>query len=241
MARLATIASRKREANVAATVPTGDNQIEELRRRVQEDPAPFAIAQLADAYRRERLFAEAIECLSAGLHRHPYYLSLRVILGRTLAEHGETEEAAAEFQRVLAVAPDNLMALRGLAEIKERQAAAPVDFDEVLGALGMPDREAPPSIERLIADAPVAPSAHPAGAPSTTPGTSGEGETAAQAPADDLLAVLERRLRSYDGAGVNQAETPAPEAAVADEPTAVILGELEAWLAALGDRRAGQP
>lgn len=55
-------------------------------------------------------------CLS-GLERHPSYLSARVTLGRALQALGRLEEARSEFERVIAVAPDNLAAIRALAEL----------------------------------------------------------------------------------------------------------------------------
>lgn len=56
-----------------------------------------------------------------GLQRHPGYLSAHVTLGRALAELGQVTDAEREFEIVLWSAPDNLAALRGLAEIHEAQ------------------------------------------------------------------------------------------------------------------------
>ncbi|MGH9349389.1 MAG: tetratricopeptide repeat protein, partial [Vicinamibacterales bacterium] len=61
-------------------------RIEELRGRVQKDPASIAFAQLAEEYRRAGDFEEAARVCRAGLERHPSYLSARVTLGRTLIE-----------------------------------------------------------------------------------------------------------------------------------------------------------
>lgn len=61
-------------------------------------------------------------CL-AGLERHPSYLSARVTLGRALQELGRVDEARAEFERVIGVAPDNLAAIRALAELHDGPAA----------------------------------------------------------------------------------------------------------------------
>ena len=66
-------------------------RIQELRRRVHEDPASIAFAQLAEEYRRAGRFEEAVEVCRAGLTRHPSYLSARVTLGRALIELGELE------------------------------------------------------------------------------------------------------------------------------------------------------
>ncbi len=95
-------------------------RIEELRRRVQSDPASIAFAALAEEYRRAGRFEEAIETCSAGLIRHPSYLSAHVTLGRALIEVGRLDEAREELESVLKLAPENLAAIRGLAEIHDR-------------------------------------------------------------------------------------------------------------------------
>jgi tetratricopeptide (TPR) repeat protein len=96
-------------------------RIEELRRRVQSDPASIAFAALAEEYRRAGRFEEAIATCHTGLQRHPSYLSAHVTLGRALIEVGQFEEAQAELEYVLKLAPENLAAIRGLAEIHHRR------------------------------------------------------------------------------------------------------------------------
>jgi tetratricopeptide (TPR) repeat protein len=96
-------------------------RIAELRRRVHGDPASIAFAQLAEEYRRAGNYDEAVRYCRLGLARHPGYLSARVTLGRALVEVGELAEAASEFEIVLHSAPDNLAAIRGIAEIEQRR------------------------------------------------------------------------------------------------------------------------
>jgi tetratricopeptide repeat protein len=95
-------------------------RIEELRRRVLADPASIAFAALAEEYRRIGHYEEAITTCRAGLQRHPAYLSARVTLGRALIETGDYDAAREELQTVLKSAPENLAAIRGLAQIHER-------------------------------------------------------------------------------------------------------------------------
>jgi tetratricopeptide (TPR) repeat protein len=99
-------------------------RIEDLRRRVEKDPASIAFAQLAEEYRRAGELEEAIRVCEAGLVLHPAYTSARVTLGRALYDLGRLEEAEAEFTRVLEAAPDNLIALGRLAEIHQRRQQA---------------------------------------------------------------------------------------------------------------------
>jgi tetratricopeptide (TPR) repeat protein len=96
----------------------GDNpRIEELRRRVQMDPASIAFAALAEEYRREGRFDDAVATCATGLRRHPSYLSAHVTLGRALVATGQIDQARQSFEHVLQLAPENLAAIRGLAEL----------------------------------------------------------------------------------------------------------------------------
>ena len=96
-------------------------RIEELRRRVQKDPASIAFAQLAEEYRRSGEYDEAVRVCRTGLAKHPSYLSARVTLGRALIELQQYDDAHTELDYVLRSAPENLAAIRGLAEIHQRR------------------------------------------------------------------------------------------------------------------------
>ena len=96
-------------------------RIDELRRRIDSDPASIAFAQLAEEYRRAGDFEDAVRTCRAGLEQHPAYLSARVTLGRSLLELQRYDEARAEFEYVLHSAPDNLIALRSMADIHQRR------------------------------------------------------------------------------------------------------------------------
>jgi tetratricopeptide (TPR) repeat protein len=100
-------------------------RIADLRRRVLADPASIAFAALAEEYRRMGNYAEAIETCRVGLQRHPSYLSARVTLGRALMETAQYDDARQELELVLKRAPENLAAIRALAEIHERQRSLP--------------------------------------------------------------------------------------------------------------------
>jgi tetratricopeptide (TPR) repeat protein len=103
-----------------------DNQrLEELKRRVQRDPASISFAALAEEYRRLGRLEEAVEACRSGLQRHPAYVSARVTLGRALMEMGDYEGATAELEQVLRVAPENLAAIRALADIHRRRGELP--------------------------------------------------------------------------------------------------------------------
>ncbi len=130
-------------------------RIEELRRRVQKDPTSIAFAQLAEEYRRMGGLEEAISTCRAGLVHHPTYLSARVTLGRALMELRRFKDARTELEAVLDVAPDNLAAIRGLAEIHQHRGEAgdtsPVDHPPTMTP------QALEALDALTLDLPPAP------------------------------------------------------------------------------------
>jgi tetratricopeptide (TPR) repeat protein len=101
-------------------------RIDELRRRVQTDPASIAFAQLAEEYRRAGEFEPAVSVCRNGLARYPGYHSARVTLARALLALERLDEAKLEFERVLEGAPDNLAAARGLGEIRQLTGESPL-------------------------------------------------------------------------------------------------------------------
>ena len=115
-----------------------DNQrIDDLRRRVQKDPASIAFAQLAEELRRAGEHQESVDVCRAGLQIHPAYLSARVTLGRALLELNELPDAQAELEYVLKSAPENLAAIRGLGEIHHRRGELPEALAQYRAALAL--------------------------------------------------------------------------------------------------------
>jgi tetratricopeptide (TPR) repeat protein len=137
-------------------------RIDDLRRRVQKDPAAIAFAQLAEEHRRAGQFAESVEVCRAGLAIHPTYLSARVTLGRALIELGQLDEARTELETVLKSAPENLAALRGVAEICHKQGSLAEALRHYKAALSIARND--PELEQTVSDLSrqVAPQPRPA-------------------------------------------------------------------------------
>jgi tetratricopeptide (TPR) repeat protein len=131
-------------------------RFEKLKRRVQRDPASISFAALAEECRRLGRFEEAIETCRAGLLRHPAYVSARVTLGRALVEVGEYDAAASELEQVLRVAPENLAAIRALAEIHHRRTEMPETIDQYDSATKAVAPAATPAPIPLSRPAPIA-------------------------------------------------------------------------------------
>lgn len=125
-------------------------RIEDLRRRVQKDPASIAFAQLAEECRRAGQLDESVSICRAGLAIHPEYLSARVTLGRALLELNQLEEALAELEHVLASAPENLAAIRGVAEIHHRRGDLSDALLRYRGALALAKND--PDLEQTVAE-----------------------------------------------------------------------------------------
>jgi tetratricopeptide (TPR) repeat protein len=137
-------------------------RITELRRRVESDPSSIAFAQLAEEYRRAGNYEAAERYCRTGLARHPLYLSARVTLGRTLIELNKLDEAEHELQQVLSAAPDNLAALRGVADIHQRlnNPGSALEYYRRALALSRHDPELEEIVDRL--ERSVAPAPPPA-------------------------------------------------------------------------------
>jgi tetratricopeptide (TPR) repeat protein len=136
-------------------VMTDTSRVEELKRRVQRDPASISFAALAEEYRRLGMFAEAIETCRAGLLRHPSYISARVTLGRALVEIGEFDAASVELEQVLRSAPENLAAIRALADIHRRRGEIPETIDQYDASYDPANLAPPPPASPPPASVPV--------------------------------------------------------------------------------------
>lgn len=180
-------------------------RIEELRRRVQADPASIAFAALAEELRRVGRCEEAIETCRTGLQRHPSYLSARVTLGRALLETGQFEAAREELDYVLRAAPENLAAIRALAEIHARHGHAPEAIEHYSSVLQSAAQETP------VPPPPIPPAAQPGPAAPLRVSAAPVGSASAvqDPPNRAMLAALERFLSSIQAARQTFAESHA--------------------------------
>lgn len=101
--------------------PAFDDELRRLEAKVGEGFETRAFARLADGYRKAGALERALEVVEEGLLRHPEYLSAHIVRARTLRQLGREEGSVAAFHRVLDLDPDNLVALRAVAEMAERR------------------------------------------------------------------------------------------------------------------------
>lgn len=215
-----------------------DARIEELRRRLQKDPTSIAFAQLAEEYRRAARYREAVETCRVGLTEHPGYLSARVTLGRALLEIGELDSARTELLEVLRVAPENLAAVRGIAEIHRRRGELPQALEQYRAAFELARND--PGIEQLVREVrtQIESGGHRPTPPSGLPSPSAAARNASQPPASARPAPA--RAPVPPSAVVPEAAPVAPLVRAAENLRAQRVAQhLERWLAAvLAERRA---
>jgi tetratricopeptide (TPR) repeat protein len=108
------------------------SEIEKLEKRWAENPKGRNFAPLADAYRKAGELDRALELCKAGLDLHPDYVSAHIVYARCLIEQKNDPGASEVFQKVLTLDPENVLALKMLAEIADRGGR----FSEVVEWLG---------------------------------------------------------------------------------------------------------
>ncbi|MBU8923436.1 MAG: tetratricopeptide repeat protein [Bacteroidales bacterium] len=98
---------------------TGDisEEIRQMSERYRESPGSRLFAPLADAYRKSGLVDKAIELCEEGLEKFPEYASAHVILGKCFYDKGATERSKDEFDMVLGLDSENMVALKFLGDI----------------------------------------------------------------------------------------------------------------------------
>jgi len=97
------------------------SEIEKLERRYAENPHGLTFAPLAEVYRKNGDVPRALELLLAGLELHPNYIPASIVLGRCHQDLGDLPAAEQAFAHVLRLDDENVIALKSLADINERQ------------------------------------------------------------------------------------------------------------------------
>lgn len=178
-------------------------EIEKLQRQFEENPRRFA-APFADALRKSDEVERALEVIRVGLELNPDYIPGSVILGRCHLDLGNDEGAEAAFSRVLDLDNENVIALKSLADIMERQ-GRPDEAISFLTYLLDVDRSNDEAREQLarIRGTPAA------AAPAI--------ESAAPTPVDTVPSPLP----SFGALPTEEPPSPAPQVEEFLEPTAL--------------------
>jgi tetratricopeptide (TPR) repeat protein len=92
-------------------------EIRRLQEKYDRFPDSRLFAPLADAYRKSGEVDRAIELCEKGLEGYPAYASAHVILGKCFYDKGATERSRAEFEHVIEIDPENMVALKFMGDI----------------------------------------------------------------------------------------------------------------------------
>jgi tetratricopeptide (TPR) repeat protein len=96
------------------------NEIEKLERRWSENQLGLTFAPLAEAYRKAGDTSRALDLLESGLSQHPNYVPGHIVRGRCHLDVHADGAAELAFLRVVELDPENVIALKSLAELSER-------------------------------------------------------------------------------------------------------------------------
>ena len=192
-------------------------RIEELRKKFDENPRRY-FAPLANEYRKAGDFDQAIFICQEYLPQQPGHMSGHIVFGQALFEAKRLPEAKTVFETALSLDPENLIALRHLADISrglgdtvaakgwyERVLQADPRNDEVveiMAQLGSAPAE-PPAAAVSAAAAPTAESPARAPATKTLP-------DASSAPTMELSAAAVQEMLKQRQAAKAPPEPPRP-------------------------------
>lgn len=98
----------------------------------QDEPNSIVFAPIADYFLSYGMMDEAMKVCSEGVKKHPSFISGRIVMAKIHLKLGDLENARAELEAALSVAPQNKMAKELLSEIKaSREEKAPEEDSEV--------------------------------------------------------------------------------------------------------------
>lgn len=126
-------------------------EISRLADLLQSHPDSRLFVPLAEAYLLSDMLEEAIQVLSHGLKTHANFVAARVMLGKIYLKKTQLSGAKEQFNQVIAIAPNNIPSLKGLAEIYKQEglfAEAKTAYRSIL-KIDPGDKEATASIEGL--------------------------------------------------------------------------------------------
>src|SRR4051812_5317701 len=165
-------------------------RIEELRKKFDENPRRY-FAPLANEYRKVGDFDQAIFICQEYLPQQPGHMSGHIVFGQALFEAKRFTEAKTVFETALTLDPENLIALRHLADIARELGDftnARIWYDRVLQA-DPRNEEIGAIMASMGAAAAPAAATPPAGPPTTGSPPSPTTAAAASAPTVALSAA----------------------------------------------------
>ncbi len=93
------------------------SRIDEIKRSLTRETGPRQFLAVADDHRRQGRPREAIDVLESGLAQNPSSVAGYVALGRLFQQTAQLDKAIDSFQSALKLDPQNLVAIRQLADV----------------------------------------------------------------------------------------------------------------------------
>lgn len=154
-------------------------EIVKLMDKITQNPTSRLFVPLAEEYLKCEMVDEAIIVLVEGIKNHPSYVAARVMLGKTYLQKDQIPEAQAEFEQVIAINSDNILAHKKLAMIYQGQGQLQRALEackkvlvidpsdkEAKGLVGILEKSvassAPPEEAAVLSSSPVSPEPSPA-------------------------------------------------------------------------------
>ena len=139
------------------------SEIDKLERRWNENPLGLTFAPYAEACRKAGDVAKALELLEKGLAQHPNYVPAHIVRGRCYLDIQSDADAEQAFLRAVELDPENVIALKSLAELAERGGRLPEAIRrlEQLLEVDRSNEEARGQLDRVL-ELPAVPAAAPA-------------------------------------------------------------------------------
>ncbi len=186
-------------------------EIEKLERRWAENQLGLTFAPLAEAYRKAGDPERALLLLQTGMTQHPNYIPAQIVRGRCYLDTQSHGEAELSFLRVTELDPENVIALKSLAEISERAGRLPEAMRrlEILLDIDRNNEEARGQLDR-VREVFASQNAAPVALPEAHPEVPTALEQAAELPIMEFIA-----------------EEPAPSPALAELPAPVFASEFQ--------------
>ena len=127
------------------------SRLDELKKTLQKEPGSRQFLALAEEFRKEGEYAEAVRALENGLRYHPAYVAAHVSLGRVLREIGRPDEALKAFLNALKIDGENLVAIKqaGMLYAEKGERVEAVKKFKRYRGLNPGDKEVAEQIERL--------------------------------------------------------------------------------------------
>src|SRR5581483_2686555 len=104
-------------------------EIMKLMDKIANNPTSRLFVPLAEEYLKSDMLEEAIFVLVDGIKNHPTYVAARVMLGKIYLQTKQIAEAKKEFEQVIAVNPENILAGKKLAAIYQTEGEIQKAFD----------------------------------------------------------------------------------------------------------------